>query len=208
METAIDKLAILTESNSLIEPELYDKYNVKRGLRNSNGTGVLVGLTKIGSVEGYKLIDDKKIPEEGKLFYRGINVEEIVDGFQKDNRMGFEETTYLLLFGKLPNKTELDDFDLICHIAYDKAPLTKKERAENVKKRHYLYKYSDTAQKVIEALLDKYANDGIKDIEDTKVLELKEFAQIGSPLKIVKAFGGKEAYQKAVQELENEIYYA
>ena len=105
-------------------------------------------------------------------------------------------------------KTELDDFDLICHIAYDKAPLTKKERAENVKKRHYLYKYSDTAQKVIGALLDKYANDGIKDIEDTKVLELKEFAQIGSPLKIVKAFGGKEAYQKAVQELENEIYYA
>ena len=57
-------------------------------------------------------------------------------------------------------------------------------------------------------MLDKYANDGIKDIEDTKVLELKEFAQIGSPLKIVKAFGGKEAYQKAVQELENEIYYA
>ena len=105
-------------------------------------------------------------------------------------------------------KTELDDFDLICHIAYDKAPLTKKERAENVKKRHYLYKYSDIAQKVIEALIDKYSNDGIKDIEDTKVLELKEFAQIGSPLKIVKAFGGKEAYQKAVQELENEIYYA
>ena len=105
-------------------------------------------------------------------------------------------------------KTELDDFDLICHIAFDKAPLTKKERAENVKKRHYLYKYSDIAQKVIEALLDKYSNDGIKDIEDTKVLELKEFAQIGSPLKIVKAFGGKEAYQKAVQELENEIYYA
>lgn len=105
-------------------------------------------------------------------------------------------------------KTELDDFDLICHIAYDKAPLTKKERAENVKKRHYLYKYSDIAQQVIEALLDKYANDGIKEIEDTKVLQLKEFAKIGSPMKIVKAFGGKEAYLKAVQELENEIYYA
>lgn len=105
-------------------------------------------------------------------------------------------------------KTELDDFDLICHIAYDKAPLTKKERAENVKKRHYLYKYSDTAKEVVEALLDKYANDGIKEIEDTKVLQLKEFQKIGSPMKIVKAFGGKEAYQKAVQELENEIYYA
>ncbi|WP_443659178.1 EcoAI/FtnUII family type I restriction enzme subunit R [Clostridium algidicarnis] len=105
-------------------------------------------------------------------------------------------------------KTELDDFDLICHIAYDKAPLTKKERAENVKKRHYLYKYSDVAKEVIEALLDKYANDGIKEIEDTKVLQLKEFQKIGSPMKIVKAFGGKEAYLKAVQELENEIYYA
>ena len=104
--------------------------------------------------------------------------------------------------------TELDDFDLICHIAYDKKPLTKRERAENVKKRHYLYKYSDTAQKVIEALIEKYANDGIKEIEDTKILQLKEFARIGSPMKIVKAFGGKEAYQKAVQELENELYYA
>ena len=105
-------------------------------------------------------------------------------------------------------KTELDDFDLICHIAYDKAPLTKRERAENVKKRHYLYKYSDLAKQVIEALLDKYANDGIRDIEDTKVLQLKEFQKIGSPMKIVKSFGGKEAYLKAVQELENEIYYA
>ena len=105
-------------------------------------------------------------------------------------------------------KTELDDFDLICHIAYDKAPLTKKERAENVRKRHYLYKYSDVAQQVIEALLDKYSNDGIKEIEDTKVLQLKEFAKIGSPMKIVKAFGGKEAYLKAVQELENNIYSA
>jgi len=106
------------------------------------------------------------------------------------------------------DKRELDDFDLICHIAYDKAPLSKKERAENVKKRHYLYKYSDTAKQVIEALLDKYANDGIKEIEDTKVLQLKEFAKIGSPMKIVKAFGGKKAYLKAVRELENEIYYA
>lgn len=106
------------------------------------------------------------------------------------------------------DKTDLDDFDLICHIAYDKKPLTKKERAENVKKRHYLYKYSDTAQAVISALLDKYANDGIKEIEETKILQLKEFAKIGSPMKIVKAFGGKEKYLKAVQELENEIYYA
>lgn len=103
---------------------------------------------------------------------------------------------------------ELDDFDLICHLAYDKPPLTKKERADQVKKRHYLYQYSDIAQQVIEGLLNKYADDGIKEIEDTKVLMLKEFAQMGSPMKIVKAFGGKEAYLKAVQELKNEIYYA
>ncbi|RIN55765.1 EcoAI/FtnUII family type I restriction enzme subunit R [Staphylococcus simulans] len=103
---------------------------------------------------------------------------------------------------------ELDDFDLICHIAYDKAPLTKKERAENVKKRNYLYKYSDIAQRVVEALLEKYANDGIKEIEDTQVLRLKEFEQIASAPKIVKAFGGKEKYLEAVKELENEIYYA
>lgn len=105
-------------------------------------------------------------------------------------------------------KTELDDFDLICHLAYDKQPLTKAERANSVKKRHYLYKYSELAQQVLEALLDKYADEGIKEIEETKVLQLKEFAKYGSPMKIVKAFGGKEAYQKAVQELENEIYTA
>jgi type I restriction enzyme R subunit len=87
-------------------------------------------------------------------------------------------------------------------------PLTKAERANNVKKRHYLYKYSDMAKQVLEALLDKYASDGIKEIEETKVLELKEFTKFGSPMKIVKAFGGKGGYQKAVRELENEIYYA
>jgi type I restriction enzyme R subunit len=105
-------------------------------------------------------------------------------------------------------KKELDDFDLICHLAYDKRPLTKAERANNVKKRNYLYKYSELAHNVLEALLEKYANEGIKEIEETKVLQLKEFARFGSPMKIVKAFGGKEAYQKAVHELENEIYSA
>ena len=103
---------------------------------------------------------------------------------------------------------DIDDFDLICHLAYDKAPLTKAERANNVKKRHYLYKYSGIAQEILETLLEKYANEGIKEIEETKVLELKEFNKFGSPLKIVKAFGGKEAYRKAIQELGNEIYYA
>ncbi len=103
---------------------------------------------------------------------------------------------------------DLDDFDLICHLAYDKKPLTKAERANNVKKRHYLYKYSGVAQQVLEALLDKYANDGIKEIEETKVLQLQEFTKFGSPMKIVKEFGGKANYQKAIKELEDEIYMA
>jgi type I restriction enzyme R subunit len=103
---------------------------------------------------------------------------------------------------------DLDDFDLICHLAYDKPPLTKKERVENVKKRHYLYQYSDVAQKVIEALLDKYADDGIREIEDRRVLQLKEFAQIGSPLTIVKEFGGIQGYEDAIKELTDELYSA
>jgi len=105
-------------------------------------------------------------------------------------------------------KAELDDFDLICHLAYDKAPLTKAERANNVKKRHYLYKYSELAQQVLGTLLDKYAQEGIKEIEETKVLQLQEFARFGSPMKIVKEFGGKAGYQAAIRELENEIYTA
>lgn len=102
---------------------------------------------------------------------------------------------------------DIDDFDLICHIAYDKKPLTRHERANNVKKRGYLYKYSDLAQKVLESLLDKYSSDkNIDDLTDTKVLELKPFDKFGNPIKIVKAFGGKKKYIEAVKGLEKEIY--
>lgn len=101
---------------------------------------------------------------------------------------------------------DIDDFDLICHVAYDKKPLTRSERANNVKKRGYLYKYSDTAQKVLESLLEKYSSDKSIDLKDTKVLELKPFDEFGNPLKIVKAFGGKKKYIEAIKELEKEIY--
>ena len=103
---------------------------------------------------------------------------------------------------------EIDDFDLILHLAYDKAPLTRIERINNVKKRGYLYKYSEVAQKVLSVLMDKYASDGLKEIEETKILQLHEFKEFGSPMKIVKEFGGKAAYEKAVKELEDEIFYA
>ena len=100
----------------------------------------------------------------------------------------------------------VDDFDFITHVAYDQKPLTRKERAENVKKRDFLHKYSGVARQVIEALLDKYANDGITEIEKTEVLKLDPFRRMGNPARIAKLFGGKAGYLKAVKELEDEIY--
>ena len=109
------------------------------------------------------------------------------------------------LRGEIGNP-DIDDFDLICHIAYDKKPLTRSERVNNVKKRGYLYKYSDIAQKVLESLLDKYSSNRNVDLTDTKILELKPFEDLGNPIKIVKAFGGKKKYIEAIKELEKEIY--
>ena len=101
---------------------------------------------------------------------------------------------------------ELDDFDLICHLAFDQPALTKSERANNVKKRGYIYQYKDVAREVLEILLDKYADEGINELDSTEILELQEFRKFGSPLKIVKAFGGKKGYNKAVKNLKEEIY--
>ena len=101
---------------------------------------------------------------------------------------------------------DVDDFDFITHVAYDQKPLTRRERAENVKKRDFLHKYSGVARQVIEALLEKYANDGITEIERTEVLRLDPFKRMGNPARIAKLFGGKEGYLKAVRELEEEIY--
>ena len=100
----------------------------------------------------------------------------------------------------------LDPFDLICHIAFDQPPLTRKERAEQVKKRNYFAKYSGAARQVLEALLDKYADTGVEHIEDIKILQLAPFSQIGAPIELVRAFGGKPGYQEAIQALESELY--
>jgi type I restriction enzyme R subunit len=101
---------------------------------------------------------------------------------------------------------DYDDFDLVCHVAYDMPPLTRKERAENVKKRNYFAKYGEQARKVLEALLEKYVNEGVVTIENKSVLKLKPLSEIGSPVELVRAFGKKEDFEKAVKELENEIY--
>lgn len=104
------------------------------------------------------------------------------------------------------NMADVDDFDFICHIAYGKKPLTRRERAENVKKRDVFHKYGPQAQKVLEALLDKYADDGISQLENTSTLKLDPFRQMGAPKKIADLFGGKEQYFAAVKELEVLIY--
>lgn len=106
----MQKLEEITVKASQIDKNLFDTYNVKRGLRNQDGSGVLVGLTNIGDVVGYEKKDGQIIPREGKLYYRGIDVDDLVHGFQKDKRHGFDETVYLLLTGKLPAKEDLDLF--------------------------------------------------------------------------------------------------
>ncbi|KNZ69911.1 citrate (Si)-synthase [Thermincola ferriacetica] len=106
----IDELTVLAKTNNKINTENYTKYDVKKGLRNSNGTGVLVGLTEIGEVHGYIVDEEEVIPVEGRLTYRGINIQDIVNGFQKEGRHGFEEVCYLLLFGQLPNAEHLAKF--------------------------------------------------------------------------------------------------
>lgn len=116
MQTKKEELAILKDFEKLavhndpINPDLYKKYDVKRGLRNSNGTGVLVGLTRIGDVVGYEMIDGQKIAVPGKLIYRGYNVEDLILDSKNNKQFGFEQTAYLLLFGELPSSSQLQTF--------------------------------------------------------------------------------------------------
>ncbi|NLP33832.1 MAG: citrate/2-methylcitrate synthase [Clostridiales bacterium] len=109
----IIELANLCKKNNAIDPELYAKYEVKRGLRDISGKGVLTGLTEISEILSYTLVDNEYVPCEGKLYYRGVDIEEIIQGFIDDERFGFEEITYLLIFGELPTKEQLDSFNLL-----------------------------------------------------------------------------------------------
>lgn len=157
-------------------------------------TESLKDYTKKNMRKEFSNLDDflRKWTEEGKraeieahLLDKGIFLEELEDEVGKD----------------------MDVFDLICHIAFDMPPLTRKERANNVKKRNYFGKYSETAQGVINKLLEKYENEGINNIDDVKILKLPEFEEFGSQLEIVKkGFGGKKKYEMAIKELVHELY--
>lgn len=109
-------LSELSEKASYINPDLYTKYEVKRGLRDINGKGVLTGLTNISDVRANKIVNGESVPQDGQLFYRGYNVQDLVHGFSSENRFGYEEITYLLLFDKLPSAAELAQFkELLAH---------------------------------------------------------------------------------------------
>jgi type I restriction enzyme R subunit len=127
---------------------------------------------------------DKKEAIINELIEQGVMVEALYDAVDK----------------------EVDLFDLICHVAFDQPPLTRKERANNVKKRNYFTKYGEQARKVLETLLDKYADEGVENIESIEVLRVKPFDEYGSPIEIIQEFGSKIKYLEAVKELEYELY--
>ena len=125
---------------------------------------------------------------------------------EKIREMLLERGIDLELMKSEQGMVDVDDFDFICHVAFDKKPLTRKERANNVKKRDFLSKYSGVAREVLESLLDKYMNTGIYEIEKTEILKLDPFLKLGKPAKIAGYFGGKAGYMQAVKELEEAIY--
>lgn len=107
---------------------------------------------------------------------------------------------------KEKNMDDVDDFDFLCHIAYDQKPMTRKERAAAVKKGNFFTQFGEKARKVLEALLDKYSDTGISELESTTVLKLPDFVKLGSQSTIMKFFGGKDKYNNAINQLKNEIY--
>ncbi|MBE6811291.1 MAG: DEAD/DEAH box helicase [Ruminococcaceae bacterium] len=154
----------------------------------------IVDYTKSNILGKYASLDNfirQWTAEEKKEAIKNLLAEQGIDLQQMKEEQGMEA---------------VDDFDFICHVAYDKKPLTRRERANNVKKRDFLSKYSGVAREVLETLLDRYMNTGIYEIEKTEVLKLEDFKKYGKPSKIASYFGGKDGYLKAIKELEEELY--
>ena len=113
-----ERLGLCIE-NDTIDNNLYEEYGVKRGLRDLNGIGINAGITNISLSRAYTMEDGKHTPADGELYYRGYEIRQLIDGFTKEGRFGFEECTYLLLFGKLPDENELAKFKQVLNLAYD-----------------------------------------------------------------------------------------
>lgn len=157
LETYAEKI----EKESTIDRDIYEKYNIKRGLRNKNGTGVLVGVTKVGDVCGYEIKDGEKIPAEGELFYRGYPITKIVRDVERTNRLAFEEVIYLLLFNKLPKAGELEIFK---EVLADQRKLPVYFIEDTIMK----VPGSDIMNKMMRSMLALYTYDKNPDGTDTK----------------------------------------
>lgn len=183
-----NKLVEIVESENTISGSLYDEYNIKRGLRNKNGTGVLVGITKIASVIGYRKEGDVKAPIEGKLYYRGITLTSIVNGLKAEKRIGFEEVIYLLVFGKLPSSEDLRNFLKILN-NFRHLP---KDYIEDV-----ILKLpsKDIMNKLMRSILSLYSYDDDPDNTDTSNVLLQSLNLIAKfPLIMAYCFQAKRYY--------------
>lgn len=172
--------------------------NKKVSVYDANGK-----LLRVVSIQDYTKTN---IIGEYSTLDRFINSWSDIDKTLAIKRLLDEKGIDLNLLKKEEGMEDVDDFDYICHIAYDQKPLTRKERANNVKKSDFLSKYNGVAKEVLETLLDTYMNEGIYEIETTKVLKLEQFQKFGSSSKIASYFGGRDGYMQAVQSLQNEIY--
>ena len=160
-------------------------------------------LLKQESIEDYtkeSILGTYQTLENFIQTWNGEQKKEIIRNMLKEKGIDLE------LIKKDQNMTDVDDFDFICHIAFNQKPLTRRERAENVKKRDIFGKYGEAAREIINALLDKYAELGIYDIESTEILKQNPFTKYGKPARIAALFGGSDKYRAALKELENELY--
>ena len=158
------------QRNNQINPAYYEKWDVKRGLRNADGTGVMAGVTQIGNVRGYYMVDGEKVPAPGKLIYRGIDVNDLIHGFVGENRFGFEETTYLLLFGALPTPAQLEEFKGILNHYRTLPPLFTEDMIIKAPSR-------DVMNKLGRSVLALYSYDPIPD-DNSLPVELQQALQL------------------------------
>ena len=177
------------EANSFVDPKYYAGGRVKRGLRNSDGTGVLVGITKIGNVQGYTLGDDgEKNPQEGHLYYRGIDINDLINGFIHEDRLGYEETAYLLLFGDLPTREQLAHFSSLTN-AWSELP-------ENFTADMILKAPSpDVMNKLARSILAMYSYDPEPEARGTEAELFKSLCLIArTPMIVAHAYAVKRHY--------------
>lgn len=209
----------VTYKEAAISPQMVQEppsYGTSKPIVDKNGCTVSIihKTVSVYDADG-KLLRQESITDYTKENIRGeyASLDNFIHEWRKDPKkeriknMLLERGINLEMMKADQNMTDVDDFDFICHVAFDQKPLTRKERAGNVKKRDFLSKYSGVAREVLEALLEKYMNTGIYEIEKTDILKLDPFVKMGKPSRIAEYFGGKDGYLKAVWELEEEIYH-